>query len=84
MEIMEGSARTSLIALCIVALVALIAVILVLKGGATGDATKIFSTKCFDFCRDKMCNNISPKDPGKLYPCINECLNQCWMEYTVA
>lgn len=81
---MKGYSRTSLIAFSVVAIVALIAVIFVLKGGMTGSATKIFSTKCFDFCRDKMCNKISPDDSGRLYPCLNDCLNQCWAEYTVA
>jgi len=81
---MKGCSKTRLIVLCVVAIVALIAVIFVLKGGMTGNATKIFSTKCFDFCRDKMCNKINADDPGRLYPCLNDCLNQCWMEYTVA
>ena len=80
---MEGRARTSLIAICIVGLVALVAVILILKGGITGDAQKIFSSQCFDFCREKMCNSIGPDDRGHLYPCINTCLNDCWKEYSI-
>lgn len=80
---MEGSSHMNLIVLCVVALVALIAVMLVLKGGATGAATKIFSTSCFDFCKDRMCKGINMDDRAKLYPCINSCLNDCWQEYTL-
>ena len=67
----------------IVALVALATMVPILEGSATGDAAKIFNVHCFDFCKEKACNKIPISDDGRLYPCLNHCLNECWGEYDV-